>query len=177
MLQVLPVPHDVLEFYRHLRRRRGHPPAGLVVLAWPAICSAAVSAVGLRRGGLRRTILISKICFFFIFKYYFIPSGPASGIQRRCLASTLRISATGVARAARYFRVSQASPASLGIPSSVARVLALPAICSAAVSAVGLRRACLRRTIFIEINKLILNIISYRLELLAVYSAVGWRVC
>ena len=150
------MPHDILEFYRHLRRRRGYPLAGLAILAWPAICSAAVSAGGLRRGGLHRTILIKKINLFMNFKYYFIPSAPASGIQRRCLASTLMISATGIARAARYFRVSQAYPASPGIPSSVARVPALPAICSAAVSALGLRRACLRRTIFIEIKKKII---------------------
>ena len=71
MLQVLPVPHDILGFYRYLRRRRGYPPVGLVILAWPAICSAAVSAVGLRWGAPRRTILISKFDLFRNFEYYF----------------------------------------------------------------------------------------------------------
>ena len=80
---------------------------------------------------------ISKL--FIYFEYYVTPSGAASGIQRCCLASTLRIRVTGVARAARYSRVLQASPASLGIPSSGTGFLAWPAICIAAVSAVGLR--------------------------------------
>ena len=65
-------PHDILEFRRLLRRCRGYPPAWLVVLASPAICSAAVSAVGLRRGCLRRTIFYlfkSEIYFILILPY------------------------------------------------------------------------------------------------------------
>ena len=104
-----------------------YPPTSQGFLALPAICSAAASAVGLRQACLClcRTIYslyfqISKLLIYF--EYFFIPSEAASGIQRCCLASTLRTSATGVARASRCSRVLQASPASPGIPSGVARL-------------------------------------------------------
>ena len=64
--------------------------------------------------------------------------------------STLRIGATGVARAARYSRVSQTSPASPRYPPTWQGFLALPAICSVAASALGLRQACLCCTIGIS---------------------------
>ena len=110
MLQVLPVPHDILGFYRYLRRRRGYPPVGLVILAWPAICSAAVSAVGLRWGGPRRTILISKFDLFRNFEYYFYTvltcqryTAPLFGeyvedkCYRRCPCRTISSSFAGLA--------------------------------------------------------------------------------
>ena len=155
----------------------GITPACLVVLALPAICSAAVSAVCLRRGCLCLTRFILNFINFILFGYYFIPSGATSGIQRCCLATTLRISDTGVARAARYSRVSQASPASPGIPSSVAG-------CSGVAS--GMQRCCfgglfttklpLPLNIYICIYILDLNVSLYRLELPAVCSAAVWRV-
>ena len=98
MLQALPVPHDIFES----AGRRGYPPAWLVVLALPPVCSAAVSAVCFNEiaytaRGLFKYMFI--YVFIYLFECYSIPPGAASGIQRCCLASTFRLRVPGAAEA------------------------------------------------------------------------------
>ena len=144
------MPHDILEFRRHLRRRRDTLQRGKAF--WRCQLYAALL---LRRLAYDKPVSVAR-CTIGIsnsniyFEYYVTPSGAAIGTQRCCLASTLRIGATGVARAARYSRVLQTSPASPRYPPTWQGFLALPAICSAAASALGIRQACLCCTIGIS---------------------------
>ena len=111
-----------------------------------------------------------KFYLFIYFEYDFIPSGAAGGIQRCCLASTLRISDTGVGRPHDILEFRGHLRRSRGFPSAWMVGLALPAVCSAAVSAVCLRRSCFSaRYIFKNSCLYTWDVSLCHLELPAVY--------
>ena len=96
MLQALPVPHDILEF------------AGLSGVAgdtlqrgWLFWRCHLYAALLFRRSVSTRLPLPQEIYvkyrFIYLFECYSIPPRAASGIQRRCLASTFRLRVPGAA--------------------------------------------------------------------------------